>query len=109
MACDANSSIVPSTVYHHGTWEECGAEDQEKVCHPNIYVGLCILPMHLESFYLPFCFLSRGHYTGSIVKAMWDFFLYRYVMNSGNIIFCTVKDNRFSLPLKLVGFHYHFH
>lgn len=42
---------------------------------------------------------------------MWVFifFLYRYVMNFGNIISCTVKDNSCSWPLKLIGFHCNFH
>lgn len=61
----------------------------------------------LPSLFHPF----RGHYTGTTVKVMWVFFppFYRYLMNSAIIIFCTVKDNNFSLPLKLIGFHYYFH
>lgn len=54
MTRDASSSIVPCIVCNHGIWDKNGTENQEKVCYPNIYVVLCILPMHLESFYLPF-------------------------------------------------------
>lgn len=41
---------------------------------------------------------------------MWvSFSLYRYAMNSATIIFYTVKDNNFSLPLNPICSHYLFH
>lgn len=48
-------------------------------------------------------FLFRGHYIVTILKAVGIFFLYRYEMNSGNIIFCTIKTNSFSLAFPLMS------